>query len=83
MLLVLLVGIGVVLERLDDERHALELRVQVQRQLDERRDRLHSQLNGDLQLVRGLASAHAASLAHLLRMVAALPPLAQASALDR
>ncbi|MFO1329986.1 MAG: response regulator [Rubrivivax sp.] len=56
LLSVLLLGIGVVLERLNDERRQLAERGDALRQLDTLRDRLHAQLFADLQLVRGLAA---------------------------
>lgn len=56
LLALLLLGIGVVGERLNDERHALAVRSQVQNRLVEVRDRLNAELVSDLQLVRGLVS---------------------------
>lgn len=51
-----LLGLGVVVERLNDERHALAVRAEVQGRLTELRDRINGQLLSDLQLVRGLIS---------------------------
>ena len=51
-----LLGLGVVVERLNDERHALAVRGEVQGRLTELRDRINGQLLSDLQLVRGLIS---------------------------
>ncbi len=56
LLALVLLGIGVVGERLNDERHALAVRSDVQTRLVGLRDRLNSQLVSDLQLVRGLVS---------------------------
>jgi PAS domain S-box-containing protein len=56
LLALALLGLGVVLERLNDERHLLTVRAGVQGQLVLLRDRLHSRLLSDLQLVRGLVS---------------------------
>ena len=51
-----LLAIGVVVEQINDERHALAVRAEVQNRLVETRDRLNAQLVSDLQLVRGLVS---------------------------
>ena len=56
LLAVVLLAIGVVVERLNDERHALAVRAEVQNRLVETRDRLNAHLVSDLQLVRGLVS---------------------------
>ena len=56
LLALVLLGLGVVVERLNDERHTLAVRAEVQGRLVELRDRINSQLLSDLQLVRGLIS---------------------------
>ena len=56
LLIVVLLGIGLVLDRTEADRQRLDRRAQVQAQLEDLRDQLQSQLNADLQLVRGLAS---------------------------
>ena len=56
LLALVLLALGVVVERINDERHAVAARAQVQARLVEVRDRLHAQLLSDLQLVRGLVS---------------------------
>ncbi len=56
MLALVLLGMGVVGERLNDERHRQAVRSEVQNRLVELRESLNSQLLSDLQLVRGLVS---------------------------
>ena len=56
LLALVLLGLGVVVEQLNDERHALAVRAQVQDRLVTLRDRLGGELQADLQLVRGLVS---------------------------
>jgi PAS domain S-box-containing protein len=56
LLALVLLGIGVVGERLNDERYALAARAEALQRLGELRDRLNNLLLSDLQLVRGLVS---------------------------
>jgi len=56
LLALVLLGLGVVFEQLNDERHALAVRAQVQDRVVTLRDRLGGELQADLQLVRGLVS---------------------------
>jgi len=51
-----LLGLGALLERLDDERHSLTQHAEVQKHLAEVGNRLNNLLVSDLQLVRGLVS---------------------------
>lgn len=53
---VLLLLVAMYAEHLNDERHAANARADVQRRIAELRERLHGNLDSDLQLVRGLVA---------------------------
>ena len=56
LLALVLLGLGLAGERLNDQRHHLALRAEVLGRLVELRERLNSELVSDLQLIRGLVS---------------------------
>jgi len=56
LLALVLLGLGLAGDRLNDQRHQLALRAEVQSRLAELRERLNSDLVSDLQLIRGLVS---------------------------
>ena len=53
---VTLLALGVVAERVNNERHLTEVRAATHRQMTQAADRLNAKLHADLQLVRGLVS---------------------------